>query len=63
MEEEDADFCFFPSYCCHPEGYVFQFIPAMLNTFQVAPCPRQAMFFKKSVGYQMSVSKPKDTNA
>lgn len=49
MEEEDADFCFFPSYCCHPEGYVFQFIPAMLNTFQVAPCPRQAMFFKKSV--------------
>lgn len=49
MEEEDADFCFFPSYCCHPVGYVFQFIPAMLNTFQVAPCPRQAMFFKKSV--------------
>ena len=49
MEEEDADFCFFPSYCCHPEGYVFQFIPAMLNTFQVAPCPRQAKFFKKSV--------------
>lgn len=49
MEEENADFCFFPSYCCHPEGYVFQFIPAMLNTFQVAPCPRQAMFFKKSV--------------
>lgn len=49
MEEEDADFCFFPSYCCHSEGYVFQFIPAMLNTFQVAPCPRQAMFFKKSV--------------
>lgn len=49
MEEEDADFCFFPSYCCHPDGYVFQFIPAMLNTFQVSPCPRQAMFFKKSV--------------
>lgn len=49
MEEEDADFCFFPSYCCHPEGYVFQFVPAMLNTFQVAPCPRQAMFLKKSV--------------
>lgn len=49
MEEEDADFCFFPSYCCHPDGYVFQFVPAMLNTFQVTPCPRQAMFFKKSV--------------
>ena len=49
MEEEEADFCFFPSYCCHPDGYVFQFVPAMLNAFQVAPCPRQAMFFKKSV--------------
>ncbi len=49
MEEEEADFCFFPSYCCHPDGYVFQFIPAMLNTFQVAPCPRQGMIVKKSV--------------
>lgn len=49
MEEEDADFCFFPSYCCHPDGYAFLFIPAMLNAFQVSPCPRQAMFFKKSV--------------
>lgn len=49
MEQEDADFCFFPSYCCHPEGFVFQFAPAMLNAFQVSPCPRQAMFFKKSV--------------
>ena len=27
MEEEDADFCFFPSYCCHPEGFAFQFVP------------------------------------
>ncbi len=49
MEAEDADFCFFPSYCCHSEGYVFQFVPAILNAFQVSPCPRQAMFFKKSV--------------
>jgi glycosyltransferase involved in cell wall biosynthesis len=49
MEQEDADFCFFPSYCRHPEGYVFQFVPAMLSTFQVVPCPRQAFFFKKSV--------------
>lgn len=49
MEQEDADFCFFPTYCRHPQGYVFQFVPAMLNAFQVMPCPRQAMFFKKSV--------------
>jgi len=49
MEAENADFCFFPSYCSHPEGYVFEFTPSMLNTFQVSPCPRQAVFFKKSV--------------
>ncbi len=49
MEAEDADFCFFPSYCIHPEGFVFQFVPAILNTFQVSPCPRQAMVFKRSV--------------
>lgn len=48
MEQEDADFCFFPSYCCHPEGFAFLFTPAMLNTFQVVPCPRQAMIFKRS---------------
>lgn len=49
MEEQDADFCFFPSYCVHPEGYAFVFAPAMLNVFQVSPCPRQAVVFKKSV--------------
>ena len=48
MEAEKADFCFFPSYCRHPEGYVFQFVPAMLNTFQVPPCPRQGLVFRKS---------------
>ena len=48
MEEENADFCFFPSYCRTQEDYVFEFIPAMLNTFQVAPCARQALMFKKS---------------
>ena len=49
MEQEEADFCFFPSYCRHPEDYVFEFVPAILNTFQCSPCPRQALFFKKSV--------------
>lgn len=49
MEQENADFCFFPSYCCHPEGFVFQFVPAMLNAFQVSPCARQALVIKKSV--------------
>ena len=53
MEQEQADFCFFPSYCRHPEGYVFQFVPAMLNVFQVSPCPRQALFFRKSTLAQM----------
>lgn len=49
MEGENADFCFFPSYCSHPEGYTFLFSPAMLNAFQVSPCPRQALVFKRSV--------------
>lgn len=49
MEAENADFCFSPSYCCHPDGYVFLFMPALLNVFQVSPCPRQAMVFKKSM--------------
>lgn len=49
MERENADFCFYPAYCCHPEGFVFLFTPAMLNTFQVSPCSRQAMIIKRSV--------------
>jgi len=48
MEQEDADFCFFPSYCIHPDGYAFQFLPAIYNVFQCVPCPRQALIFKKS---------------
>lgn len=49
MEEENADFCYFPSYCSHPDGFTFLFQPAILNVFQVSPCPRQAFFFKRSV--------------
>ena len=48
MEAEDADFSFSPSYCRHPEGFTFLFVPSMHNTFQVMPCPRQCMVFKKS---------------
>ena len=49
MEAENADFSFSPSYCRHSEGFVFLFTPAMHNAFQVMPCPRQCIFFKKSV--------------
>lgn len=49
MEEEDADFCFFPTYCMQPDGTGFQFVPAIYNVFQIVPCPRQAFVFKKSV--------------
>ena len=49
MEEEDADFAFFPVYCVHPEGYVFLFMPSILNVFQVPPCPRQALIVRKDV--------------
>lgn len=48
MEAENADFCYFPAYCIHPDGYVFLFTPAILNTFQVSPCSRQAIIFKRS---------------
>ena len=49
LETENADFCYYPTYCCQQDGYVFQFIPSMHNVFQVSPCPRQAVVFKKSV--------------
>lgn len=49
MEANNADFTFAPAYCRHPEGFTFLFEPTMYNTFQVMPCSRQAMFFKKSM--------------
>lgn len=49
MEANNADFTFAPAYCRHPEGFVFLFVPAMHTAFQVLPCARQAMFFKKSM--------------
>ena len=49
MEANEADFTFAPAYCRHPEGCVFLFAPSMHNAFQVMPCARQAMFFKKSM--------------
>ncbi len=49
MEANDADFSFAPAYCRHPQGFVFLFAPAMHTVFQVLPCARQAMFFKKSM--------------
>ena len=49
MEANQADFTFSPAYCRHPDGFVFMFQPAMHNAFQVMPCARQAMFFKRSV--------------
>jgi len=49
METEQADFSFAPAYCRHPQGFTFLFEPAIYNVFQVMPCARQAMFFKKSM--------------
>lgn len=49
MEANNADFTFAPAYCRHTEGFVFLFAPAMHTAFQVMPCARQAMFFKKSM--------------
>lgn len=49
MENNDADYIYSPAYCCIPSGFVFLFPPAMYNAFQVMPCARQGMIFKKSV--------------
>ena len=49
MEAEQADFCFSPAYCRHPQGFTFLFEPAIYNVFQVMPCARQGMFFKKTM--------------
>lgn len=49
LEAENADFVFSPAYCRHPDGYTFLFMPAMFNAFQVMPCARQGMIFKRSM--------------
>lgn len=49
MEAEKADFLFSQAYCRHPDGYAFLFMPAMYNAFQVMPCARQGMFFRKTL--------------
>lgn len=49
MEYENADFSFSPAYCRHPDNFVFLYNPSLFNVFQVMPCSRQCMFFKKSV--------------
>ncbi len=48
MEAEEADFLMSTAYCRHPDGFVFEFPPAPYNIFEVLPCVRQGMMFKKS---------------
>lgn len=47
MEAENADFCYFPSYCMMPDNDAFLFTPSIYNVFQVAPFPHQAVIYKK----------------
>lgn len=49
MEAAEAVYSFGTSYALHPDGYVLPFEPAILNAFQVVPCPLQAMVFRKDV--------------
>ncbi len=49
MLEEGAVYSFGTSYALHPEGFILPFEPAILNTFQVAPCALQAMVFTKAI--------------
>ncbi len=48
LEAEQADFLMSSAYCRHPDGFVFEFPPAIYNIFEVSPCVRQGMVFKKS---------------
>lgn len=48
MEEANADFLMSTAYCRHPDGMIFEFPPSIYNAFQVSPCVRQSMVFKKS---------------
>jgi len=54
MEANEAEFTFAPAYCRHPEDFTFLFAPSMENAFQVLPCARQAMFFRKSLIEKMN---------
>ena len=47
MEENEADFCYFPSYCVPEDNNVFLFNPSPYNVFQAMPFPRQAAIFNK----------------
>ena len=58
MDVENAVFSFSPAYCRHPQGTVFLYMPSMLNAFQVVPCSRQCMVFRKSI---LAVEKGFDT--
>lgn len=48
LEFSEADFSVSPSYCRHPDDFVFLYTPSMFNVFQVMPCPRQCIFFRRS---------------
>ena len=48
MEQENADIMMSSSYVRHPDGFVFEFKPAIYNLFQAVPCMRQSMLFRKS---------------
>lgn len=49
MEENEAAYSYGTSYGLHPDKYILPFSPAILNVFQVLPCPLQAMMFRKDV--------------
>lgn len=55
MESQKADFLMSTAYCRHPDGFVFEFPPAPYNIFEVSPCIRQGMMFRKAaiavIGY------------
>ena len=47
MEENEADFCYFPAYCVMPDGGAMLFNPSIYNVFQVMPFSHQAVIFNR----------------
>ena len=49
IDMNKVDYSYSPSYCMHPQGFSFLYVPSIHNVFQVMPGPRQCMIFKKSL--------------
>ena len=49
LNTNNVDYSYSPSYCMHPQGFTFLYVPSIHNVFQVMPGPRQCMIFRKKL--------------